>query len=55
MGSWHTAVLPCHCDNPLVVGYRFYKKKVYIYSHLLFKRVVTALDNDTAKGLTNVN
>jgi hypothetical protein len=30
MGSWHTTVLPCHCDNPLVVGnvsFFFFEKK----------------------------
>jgi hypothetical protein len=38
MGSCHTTVLPCHCDNPLVVGtvYFFLKKKL-----CFIKRVVT--------------
>jgi hypothetical protein len=27
MGSWHTTVLSCHCDNPLVVGTVYLKKK----------------------------
>jgi hypothetical protein len=27
MGSCHTTVLPCHCDNPLVVGTVYLKKK----------------------------
>jgi hypothetical protein len=24
MGSWNTAVLPCHCDNPLHCGLLFF-------------------------------
>jgi hypothetical protein len=31
MGSWHTTVLPCHCDNSLVVGNVFFKKKVVMF------------------------
>jgi hypothetical protein len=27
MGEWHTTVLPCHCDNPLVVGNVSFLKK----------------------------
>jgi hypothetical protein len=35
MGSWHTAVSPCHCDNPLYCGLMFLKKKKKILNHVL--------------------
>jgi hypothetical protein len=42
MGSWHTTVLPCHCDNPFYCGLLFLeiikKKKIAMF---LIKRVVT--------------
>jgi hypothetical protein len=37
MGSWHTTILSCHCDNPLVVG-TVSKKKI---SYVFIKRIVT--------------
>ena len=39
MGSWHTAVSPCHCDNPLCCGLMFLKRK--IFNRAIIKRVVT--------------
>jgi hypothetical protein len=39
MGSWHTSVSPCHCDNPLNCGLMFFKRK--IFNHILIKRVIT--------------
>ena len=30
MGLWHTAVMSCHCDNPLVMGYWFLKEQILI-------------------------
>jgi hypothetical protein len=40
MGSWHTAVSPCHCDNPLYCGLLFLKRKKNFKSRFT-KRVVT--------------
>jgi hypothetical protein len=34
MGSWHTAVSPCHCDNPLYCGLMFLKKEKFL-NHVL--------------------
>jgi hypothetical protein len=42
MGSWHTAVSPCHCDNPLYCGLMFLKrKKEKKFKSRFTKRVVT--------------
>jgi hypothetical protein len=43
MGSWHTAVSPCHCDNPLYCGLLFLKKEKFLIMFYL-KRVVTVRD-----------
>jgi hypothetical protein len=47
MGSWHTSVSPCHCDNPLNCGLMFFKRK--IFNHVLIKRVVTSLVHESTK------
>ena len=31
MGLWHTTVLLCHCDNPLVGNVFFLKKKIVMF------------------------
>jgi hypothetical protein len=40
MGSWHTAVSPCHCDNSLYCGLMFLKRKKK-FKLRFTKRVVT--------------
>jgi hypothetical protein len=49
MGSWHTAVSPCHCDNPLHWGLLYFKKKNF--NHPLIKRVVTTAIQKSSKNI----